>query len=189
MAKQAVQAANDAAPAGHNSELTPAERKALFMDHYRPIAAQTEVVKEAKAELNRLRKLAKADKIPLKNIDFALRCAEINDEGIIPQELRDRAEIAAWFALPIDYQADMFGDFTREPGEERARREGRKAGALGRGGNPYDEDSVLGRAWAAEWRVEQEKARAALLSGMQKRNELIKAADDPAFPDETEEAA
>lgn len=34
---------------GDNSELTPAERKALFFDHYRPIAAQLEKVREAKA--------------------------------------------------------------------------------------------------------------------------------------------
>lgn len=179
-----------AAGTGHNSELTAEERKALFFDHYRPIAAQLEVVKSAQAEYKRLRKLAKADKIALWEIDYALKCAEVEDESIIPDRLKREAEIAAWFALPVEYQPDMFGDFQREPGEDRARREGRKAGATGEGSNPYDENSPLGRAWAEEWAAEQRKAQAALLTAMEKRNaaakadELIKAgeADEP-FPD------
>jgi hypothetical protein len=184
-----AQADNDdmretAAEVGHNSEMTAEERKALFMSHYRPIAAQLEKVREQQAEYKRLRKLAKADKIALWELDYALKCAEVEDENIIPDRIKREAEIAAWFALPVEYQPDMFGDFTREPGEDRARREGRKAGATGVGGNPYDEHSPMGRAWAEEWSKEQEKARAALLSGMEKRNsELIKSgADDDADP-------
>jgi hypothetical protein len=178
---------------GHNSggnELTPAERKALFMDHYRPIAAQLEIVSEAKAEYNRLRKLAKADKIKLADIDFALRCAEVDDGNIIVDDLRRQAEIAAWFALPVEFQPDMFGDFNREPSDDRARREGRKAGATGVGSNPYDENSEPGKAWAEAWSAEQKIAREALVVAMTKRNELIKGADsdgDP-FADEREAA-
>jgi len=181
--------------AGHNSgELTAQERKALFMGHYRPIAAQLEIVKEAQGEYKRLRKLAKADKIALKNIDFALRCAEVEDENVIPAELRERAEIAAWFALPVDYQPDMFGDFGAEPGEDRARREGRAAGASGKGGNPYDENSELGKAWAEEWQKEQKAAAVALQAAMEKRNaakkdELIKGSVDEGVASEIDEAA
>lgn len=164
--------------AGHNSEMTSDERKALFMDHYLPIAAQRERVKVEQAEYKKLRKLAKADKIALWEIDYALRCADVDDENIIPDRIRREAEIAAWFALPVEFQPDMFGDFSREPGEDRARREGRKAGTTGVGGNPYDENSLMGRAWAEEWTAEQKKAQAALLSAMEKRNELIKGGDD-----------
>lgn len=163
---------------GDNSELTPDERKALFFDHYRPIAAQLERVKAEQAEYKRLRKLAKADKIGLWEIDYALRCAEVEDENIIPDRIKREAEIAAWFALPVEYQPDMFGDFGREPGEDRARREGRKAGATGNGSNPYDENSVMGRAWADEWQKEQAKARDALVTAMEKRNAAAAAADD-----------
>lgn len=163
---------------GHNSELTPDERKALFFDHYRPIAAQLEKVREAQAEYKRLRKLAKADKIALWEIDYALRCAEVEDENIIPDRIKREAEIAAWFALPVEYQPDMFGDFGREPGEDRARREGRKAGATGHGSNPYDENSVMGRAWADEWSKEQKKNQAAMLSSMEKRNAAAAADND-----------
>jgi len=179
--KSAVQPEPEQTPApetGHNSgELTPAERKALFMDHYRPIAAQLEIVSEAKAEYNRLRKLAKADKIKLADIDFALRCAEVDDGNIIVDDLRRQAEIAAWFALPVEFQPDMFGDFNREPSEDRARREGRKAGATGVGSNPYDENSEPGKAWAEAWSAEQKIAQEALLSSMTKRN-AAKASDE-----------
>lgn len=187
MAKaKAVQADNDAPEpeqpaAGHNSGLTAEERKALFFDHYRPIAAQLEKVRIAQAEYKRLRKLAKAENIALWEIDYALKCAEVEDENIIPEKIKRETEIAAWFALPVEYQPDMFGDFSREPSEDRARREGRKAGATGIGGNPYDENSDLGRAWAGEWDKEQTVARARLQAAMEKQNELIKAdeGEDP----------
>lgn len=186
-AKKAVQADNDAdqpeqqpAP-GHNSEgMTAEERKALFFDHYRPIAAQLEKVRIEQAEYKRLRKLAKAENIALWEIDYALKCAEVEDENIIPEKIKREAEIAAWFALPVEYQPDMFGDFSREPSEDRARREGRKAGATGVGGNPYDENSDLGRIWAGEWDKEQAVARARMQAQMERQNELIKAdAEDP----------
>jgi hypothetical protein len=181
---------------GHNSELTPAERKALFMNHYLPIAAQLAKVQEAQAEYKKLRKLAKADKIALSDIDFALKCAEVDDGGILVDRLKREAEIASWFALPVDFQPDMFGDFDREPGEDRARREGRKAGATGEGANPYDENSKEGRAWAEEWRVEQKKNADAFLSAQEKlrvvtdKDELIKGSDvDDPFEDAPAEAA
>lgn len=173
---------------GHNSEQTPAERKAIFMGHFKPIAAQLAVVQEAQAEYKRLRKLAKAEKIKLSDIDFALRCAEVEDENVIVDDLKRRAEIAAWFALPVEFQSDMFGDFTREPGVDRARREGRKAGALGVGGNPYDENSANGKAWAEAWSEEQKKALEAMQSAMEKRN-AEQAEDEAAFPVEEDEAA
>lgn len=166
---------------GHNSgELTPAEWKALKMYHFRAIQAQREKVAEQQAEYKRLRKLAKADQIILSDIDFMMKCAEIEDETIVTDRIKREAEIASWFALPIDFQSDMFGDHAREPGEDLARRQGRAAGASGVGANPYDENSVQGRAWADEWRKEQEAARIALQSAMEKRNAVnAEGADDP----------
>lgn len=178
------------AEVGHNSELTSAERKALLMNHYLPIAAQKAKVEAEQAEYKRLRKLAKADKIALWEIDYALKCAEIEDENILPDRIKREAEIASWFALPVDFQPNMFGDFSREPAEDRASREGAKAGATGHGSNPYDENSKEGRAWAEAWRAEQKKNADALLSAMEKRNELIKGADtDERFADVPAEAA
>lgn len=172
-------------PAGHNSELTPEQRKALFMDHYRPIAAQLEKVRVEQAEYKKLRKLAKADKIGLWEIDYALKCAEVDDDTILVDRLKRQSEIASWFALPVDFQPDMFGNFEREPGEDLARRQGKAAGATGIGFNPYDEHSPMGRAWAEEWSKEQEIARESLKIVMEKRNAAADNDDsDPDFSDE-----
>lgn len=167
---------------GHNSELTPTERKALMMDHYRQIGEAKDALDEARKEYNKRRKLAKADKIKLADIDFMFRCAEVDDADIIVDDLKRRAEIASWFALPVDFQPDMFGDFEREPGVDRARREGRAAGATGQGSNPYDENSPQGRAWAEEWSAEQKKLRDAAQARMERANAAAANDADPAFP-------
>lgn len=46
------------AEVGHNSELTPEQRKALMMDHYRNIGEAKEKLEEARKEYNKRRKLA-----------------------------------------------------------------------------------------------------------------------------------
>jgi hypothetical protein len=186
-----TQANNDAPGIGHNAEQDTAELKAVMMDHFRKISAQKARV-DAEAEIyKKLRKDAKADSIVLADIDFMMKCADVEDPSIIPAELKRRVEIASWFALPVEYQPDMFGDFSREPSEDLARRQGRAAGASGVGSNPYDEDSASGRAWAEEWQKEQKKLQAALQSAMEKRNaaaELIKGSDDEDLDDEKDAA-
>lgn len=163
---------------GHNSgELTPGEWKALKFDHFHKIAAQRVKLKAEQDEYKRLRKLAKADQIVLSDIDFMLKCSDIEDPEIVTERIKREAEIASWFALPIEFQSDMFGDHSREPAEDLARRQGRAAGAAGVGSNPYDENTVQGRAWAEEWAAEQEAARDNLQSAMEKRN-AAKAEDE-----------
>ena len=176
---------------GHNSELTPEERKALMMDHYRNIGEAKEKLEEARAEYNKRRKLAKSEKVKLADIDFMFRCADMEDGQIIIDNLRRQAEMASWFALPVAFQPDMFGDFSREPGEDRARREGQAAGATGEGSNPYDEHSSLGKVWADEWSKEQKIAQTSMQTIMEKRNATSgnDEAGEPDFPDSEQEAA
>ena len=187
-----AKASNENAPGmGHNSDQAAAERKATMMEHFRKISAQKERVDAEAAIYKTLRKEAKAADITLADIDFMMKCAEVEDPSIIPDELKRRAEIASWFALPVEYQPDMFGDFSREPSEDLARRQGRAAGASGYGSNPYDENSPSGRAWAEEWAKEQKKLQAALQSAMEKRNaaaELIKGSDGEDLDDEQDAA-
>lgn len=190
--RSAVQQDNDAPEAGHNSkELSPAEVKALKMHHFRAISAQKERVAEQQAEYKRLRKLAKADTIVLSDIDFMMRCAEIEDADIISDRLKREIEIASWFALPVQFQADLFGADKREPGEDRAAREGAAAGYAGKACEPpYEANSPMGRAWEGAWKAAQAKMLADLESAMTKRNalkadesELIKGGGDPDFDD------
>lgn len=153
---------------GHNSDLTPAERKALLMGHYKQIASAKEALEEARAAYQKTRKDAKADSVVLADIDFMFRCAEVEDEKSIVSELVSRTEIADWFGLPVAFQADMFGSFDREPAVDKAARQGAKAGATGKGGNPYDESSPQGRAWAEAWSSEQKKLQEAFIAAQEK---------------------
>ncbi len=172
------------ADAGHNSELTPAEWKALKFDHFHKIAAQKAKVEAEQTEYKRLRKLAKADQIVLSDIDFMLKCAEIEDESILTDRIKREAEIAAWFALPIQFQSDMF-DVGLEPLEDRAAREGEAAGYRGKEPMPpYDASSKAGQAWLKSWHEGNERRMADLATALEKKatpaddgDELISGAD------------
>lgn len=159
---------------GHNSgELTPAEAKALKYHHFHAISAQKAKVEEQQAEYKRLRKLAKADTIVLSDIDFMMKCAEIDDPSILTDRAKREVEIMQWFALPVQFQPDLFGQDNREPAVDRASREGEAAGFAAKAAEPpYDVSSEQGQAWMAGWHKAQEQARADLLSAMTKRNSI-----------------
>jgi len=161
---------------GDNSKmLTPAEERALFFHHYSPIAAAQAKVEEAKAEAKRLRKLAKADGIILRDIDFAMRCAQIDDDTIIVQDLSRQIKIARWFALPVGEQADL--DFDREPLVDRAEREGLAAGLAARPRTPpYGIESEAGQVWLSSYDRGQAEVRENFQSALEKRNAERKAA-------------
>lgn len=181
---------------GHNSgELTPAESRALHMHHFNVIEAQKAIVKAAQDDLKKLRKTAKVDGLVMADLDYMARCANLEDPSIAPAEILRRAEIASWFALPVNFQPDMFTD--RMPIDERAYEEGIAAGLQGKDPTPpYDETSGPGQRWLAGWHEGQRQMREELQTAMTKRNsansaaELIKASEDPDFDvDEQDEAA
>lgn len=156
---------------GHNAttELTASERKSLFMHHFRKIQAQQSKMKIEADELKRLRKLAKADTIPLAEIDYALRCAEVDDPNIIPNEIARHIEIAAYFALPVGTQVEM--DFAREPANDKAKREGTAAyyAGLPREPSQYGADSRPGQAFMKAWDAAEAQEQTDLASALQKQ--------------------
>jgi hypothetical protein len=175
---------------GDNSrELTPAERRALYFNHYAKIAAQTEICRQANEERKRLRKVAKADGIVLSDVDYGLRCATIEDPDIIVAEQIRRNEIARWFALPVGQQADF--DFNRQPLVERAAAEGRAAGYAAKDRTPpHDIASKAGQAWLSAYDEAQAAMRADLAAAMTKKNAGKAKADDGSNdPDHEDEAA
>lgn len=178
------------AEAGHNSELTPAESKALHYHHFNLIEAQKAVVKAAQDQLKKLRKTAKADGLVMADLDYMARCANLEDPEIAPAEIRRRAEIASWFALPVNFQPDMF-DMRLEPIEDRAAREGEAAGFRGKEPNPpYDASSAAGQAWLKAWHTGNQNRADALASALEKvgagketGDELISGQGDDPFAD------
>lgn len=190
----AKQADNDAPAKGHNSELSAAEWRALHFHHFNAIEAQKAKVKEAQEALKKLRKTAKADGCVMADLDYMARCANLEDPAIVPEEIRRRAEIAAWFALPVNYQTDMFVD--RMPLDERAFEEGNAAALLGKSCEPpYDATSPAGQRWIEGWHAGQEAMRDDLQRAMEKRNaasakpELIKGGESADADDPFQEAA
>ncbi|NEI52678.1 hypothetical protein GR217_34230 [Rhizobium leguminosarum] len=170
---------------GDNSnDLTPAERKALFMHHFQAIMAQTAVCHRENEERKRLRKLAKTDGIILADVDFGLRCATIEDPQVIVEEQQRRHEIGRFFALPMGAQGDF--EFDREPLVDRAARLGEAAGyaAKDRDSCPYDDpNSEPGRAWLAAWDGAQAQMLADLATAMEKANAKRAKADGTAEDD------
>jgi len=157
---------------GHNSsDLTARQYRALYMQHFNAILAQTEVCKAENAARLKLRKEAKADGIILADIDFGMRCAQIEDPQVITDEKRRQLEIMKFFALPLGTQGEF--ELDREPIVERAAREGEYAGyaAKDRDSNPYDVNSEPGRAWAAAW----DDAQANMLEDLRQAMEIRRA--------------
>lgn len=176
MAKAAKKSAEQEEPApetaapGHNSgELTPAESRALMFHHFRLIEDQKAIVKAEQDALKKLRKTAKADGLVMADLDYMARCAALEDPSIVPEELKRRAEIASWFALPVNFQPDMFTD--RMPLDDRAYEEGIASGLQGKDPSaPYDAASSPGQRWLEGWHEGQRQMRDDLLAAMTKRN-------------------
>ena len=171
--------------AGHNSDLTEGERKALFFHHLNTIQAQTAVVDKANEEKKRLRKLAKADGIILSDIDFAQKALEIEDNSILPERLRRETEIAQWLNLPVLYQPDLFEVEDRAPAMDRIREDGRVAGLNGRNAESgYAEGSDEDTIWLGGWEEGQQVLRDDLESAMEKKNAAKQQVENEAEQDD-----
>jgi hypothetical protein len=142
------------------------------MHHYRKITAQAAKVKIEADYLKELRKLAKADTIVLSDIDFAVRCAKVDNSEIIPEEIKRHIEIAQFFALPVGQQTEM--DFDREPANDKAKREGTAAFFAGSPREPtqYAPDSRSGQAYMKAWDAAEATEQSDLASAFQKKNAL-----------------
>jgi len=136
------------------SEKDSSNYKAIMFAHFNRLQAQQRIVDEAMAERKKLRKLAKADGLNLKELDFMARCAEAEDDQAVVDELQRRVEIAAWFAMPIGYVPDMFTD--RRPIDEKQEAEGLSDGLTGK-----TLDTARGEHYVRGW----EKGQAELAAG------------------------
>ena len=162
---------------GHNSQLTDAERKALQFDHFRKMKQQKAKLDVEREEYKRIRGLAKADGFKLADMDFMLKCSEIEDPDIIPGDLKRQMEIAAWFNLPVAYQPDLFAD--RAPHEEKVSAAGYKDGIMGvTADSGYPKGSTEDNLYMEGWTKGQKEQAEALQAAMDKK--LTAAADEAA---------
>jgi ribosome modulation factor len=169
------------ASVGHNHRLNATEARALFFHHLQPFLQADAAVRDAQAEKKRLKKLAKADGILSRDLDFALRVATIEDSDVLLEEHANRAKILAWQGVLPGTQAIF--DFDREPAIDRAAREGEAAGFNGRDATPpYDASSSQGQKWLAAWHVGNKARTEALASALEKVG-----ADRPETADDEED--
>jgi hypothetical protein len=154
----------------NSSALSADEQQGLFFHHLDACAAARAKTKAAREDERRLRKLAKADGIKLRNLDFALRINDTDNEAIVVDELAAMQRIAAWMGLPVGTQADLGLD--REPAVDRAEREGAAAGRKGRDRDaPYEIDTEAAQAWLKAY----DRARAGQLEAVASALDKIKA--------------
>lgn len=189
MAKpKAVQADNDAAPAGHNSgELTEAQRKALFFHHLRRRMERDAEVKEAKDARKEDGKLAQADGMVLGDLDYAIKAITADDKKTVTDRFVAEGEILTWLGLSSGFQSDMFRD--RAPAIEKIEKAGELAGYAARERESgYAPKSDEDTRWLASYDAAQKQMQADLQAAMEKRNaakdEHITGAEDPGFEDE-----
>ena len=165
-----------------NSELTDGERKALAFHHLRATMAKKAVLDAAREGYKTARKQAKADGMVLADLDFMIRCSEIEDEGIVTDEIKRKTEIASWFNLPVLFQPDLFAD--RMDAQERITGEGEIAGLAGKNGeSPYEKASQEDGWWLAGWRKGQDAMLKDFASAMEKKGNPI--GDGDPFPETT----
>ncbi|MDH3232221.1 MAG: hypothetical protein OEQ29_01750 [Alphaproteobacteria bacterium] len=160
---------------GHNHKLTNAESEALFFHHLKPILAQKAVVAKQQTELNRLRKLCKADGFKLKLVDAAVEMDSAEDESIVVEDLRDRLRVASWLGLPVGHQLDLLDNPDRSPLVDTAYAAGLAAGKLAKARtSPHADSTDAGQAWLRGYDEAQDQAKEDLKTAMDKLNARMK---------------
>ena len=156
--------------AGHNSELTPQQRRALRVHHLTLLSNVDAEMKPWKDRRKQIRALAKADGFKLADLDAAYRLMNMEDQSIFVDEIREMIDIAVTFnALPPGEQGELFAD--RRPGDEKAFDEGVIAGLQAikrKSPDHYQGDAE--QQWLAGYDEGQRQSREALQAAMERRN-------------------
>ena len=151
---------------GHNSELTPGERRALTLHHAHKIAAADAKMREHRDEKNRLKKLARADGIPVADINFALKLMDPDKRHLVVQEVSSMILIAQDFG--VGHQFELF-EKDRTPAVDKAFEEGVTDGYMGISANSgYANHTDTHDAYMRGWREAQDKRLAEFKSAQEK---------------------
>lgn len=187
--------AEPAPTAGHNSEMTEAEEKALFFHHLRKREECDGRIKAAQADKKAAGKLAQADGMVIADLDYASKAIGADDKGKVTDRFTAFGKILSWLGFVSGYQPDLFKD--RAPALERIEGDGERAGLAARERlSAYEAGSDEDQAWLRGYDRGQAIVRDNLLTAMEKRNaekqaaadELVKGSDEDPF-DERREAA
>lgn len=171
--------------AGHNSQLSETDKKALFFHHLRIRMGHDAKVKEANADKKAAGKLAQADNIVLGDLDYAIKAISADDKATVTDRFLAHGEVLSWLNVIPGFQSDLLRD--RAPAIERIEGEGELAGLAGKDPESgYDKGSDEDAAWMRGWDKGQKFMRDNLQSAMEKRNAEADRdhGDNPEFPDQ-----
>lgn len=138
--KKAETATSNEPGKGHNNPpLNDAERQALHFRHVKEYEGALAVKKKGDADLKNCAKRIKAEGGSVKAIKLSIELATPEGESAFRARLAEQQEVAAWNGVGI--QVDMFAD-ERQPAEDRAFEEGKRAGMKGEDRKPPYDPSV-----------------------------------------------
>lgn len=168
---------------GDNSQLTEAERKALFFHHLRKRMAHNAELAEVNAAKKADGKTAQADGIVLGDLDYAIKAINADDKATVTDRFLAHGEVLAWLNLTPGFQSDLLRD--RAPAIERIEGEGELAGLAGKDPqSPHDNGSDEDAAWLRGWERGQQIMRDNLVSAMEKlKSDVDRDHGEPDFPD------
>ncbi|NNV20561.1 hypothetical protein EHE22_09000 [Ochrobactrum pseudogrignonense] len=169
--------------AGHNSQLSETDKKALFFHHLRIRMGHDAKVKEANAEKKAAGKLAQADNVVLGDLDYAIKAIGAEDKGTVTDRFLAHGEVLSWLNVIPGFQSDLLRD--RAPAIERIEGEGELAGLAGKDADSgYDKGSDEDTAWLRGWDKGQKFMRDNLQAAMENKNAIQKPDHgEPDFPD------
>ncbi|MBX8825268.1 hypothetical protein [Ochrobactrum sp. SFR4] len=171
------------ASAGHNSELTENEEKALFFHHMRKRMAHNAAAAEIATAKKADGKTAQADGVVLGDLDFAIKALNADDKATVTDRYLNQGTILTWLNLVPGFQSDLLRD--RAPAIERIEGEGELAGLAGKDPkSPHDAGSNEDMVWLRGWDRGQAIMRDNLQSAMEKINSESEEDADPDFPDQ-----
>lgn len=125
---------------GHNSTpLSDAERQALHFRHVKEYERELAAKKKADADLKNTAKRIKAEGDSVAAVKLTIELHTPEGEAAFRARMAEQAEVAAWNGVGM--QVDMFAD-ERQPAEDRAFEEGRRAGMKGESNKPPYDPSV-----------------------------------------------
>ncbi len=127
--------------AGHNSTagLSDAERQALHFRHVKEYSGALAIKKKADADLKNVCKRIKAEGDSVDKVKLTIALETPEGEAALRAKMAEMQEVAAWNGVGI--QVDMFAD-ERQPAEDRAFEEGKRAGMKGEPNQPPHDPSV-----------------------------------------------
>ena len=137
--------------AGHNSELTEAEKAALLVQSIVKIEAIKVEQATLRTDMQNERKRLISYGFESWEIDYALKLRKNKESDEIDRRRRE-AQIARFLSHPIGTQPDLLDDLDRTPAVDRAYAEGKVAGAEGKTRtSPHSPGTEQDQSWLKGW--------------------------------------